>query len=187
MSEQPNLPAMRPLDEVLYAHRISVLYSDALDIDKIKEYYDLKNTHKEGERSKLFIVIDAHIRDGNIKVLDEILKITDYDWTVLRIILEYSHRTNKICLQDFIRYLKLYIDCPIKDCFHVYAHNNEDIYNFGKELFKYNSSFDKTVGDIYTIKSYEDNINEIHTPLEHLLKTINMFLQLDVKFAGNRK
>jgi len=167
------LNAMRPLDEIVY----NICYSDALDMDYIKALIKQHNY-------TLVSVIKIHVEDGNVVMLDRILKITDNYWYVLQQILYYAAISEKIILNDFVRYLKMFIRCPNTAFVGIYRYNNEEIRKFCLELFKCSNSPNKTVGNIHTVKCYDTKIMPYHVNKEHLLATIEKFSQSEIESSN---
>jgi len=184
MSEPPNLPAMRPLDEVIYPNLNGnyTYYSDAMDMTKIKILHD------EGS-DLLYIIVKVHVEDGNIEMLDKILIITNNHWTVLRHILDNCGDSQKIDLINFIKYLKQFINLSINTYFYVFNYyENRELVYFFIELLTYTAYSTRSINYIYTFVGYEHNINDCNCiPLDHLLKTIEKFSPPDAKPARNRK
>jgi hypothetical protein len=183
MSEQPNLPAMRPLDEVIHTNRFgkNTYYSHALNMDHIKIL------HEKGI-VPFDTIIKIHIEDGNIETLNKILKITDNHWTVLEKIIEYSISSKNMDIYNFINYLKLFLNSSGDYTRFINKYDNQTtISEFCKELYKDTPCQNDLFNFIYTCKSYENGINEDHVSLEHLLATIEKFSPPDIKSGGERK
>jgi len=183
MSEQPNLQAMRPLNELLFTDIAgrNTYYSDAMDMIKIKKLHD------EGV-DLLDIIVKAHVEDGNIELLNEILNITNNHWIILNYIIEHSITSKNMDIYNFINYLKLFLNSSANYARFINKYDNQTIISeFCKELYKDTPCQNEYFNCIYTFKKYGKGINRNHVSLEHLLATIEKFSPPDVKSAGKRK
>jgi len=183
MSEPPNLPAMRPLDEKLFTdiNGNHTYYSDAMNIDKIKK------THDECV-DLLDIIVKVHVEDGNIEALNEILRITDNCWTNLQYIIEYSITSKNMNIYNFIHYLKLFLNSSANYARFINKYDNQTIISeFCKALYKDTPCQNDFFNYIPTFQTYKKGINKNQVSLEHLLETIEKFSPPGAKPARNRK